>query len=321
MTFTIMLEGRIARQGVDLSLTETLAILDGIAEDAALKGAARRARLSYRAIWGKIARIEALAGQPVARRVKGHGTRLTPAGEALRGALAAALARLEPTLASEAAALATALPEPPAGQGGPPLVLAASHDPLLAEAVRGMPGIRLDIMGSAEAIAALKAGRAQFAGCHFGTVGDDPPPPLAADLRAAGFAWRVLFRRAQGLMVAPGNPLGLAGLPDLVTRRARFVNRQRGSGTRLWFDRLLDRHAIRPADITGYADEEFTHHAVAAVIAAGRADAGMGAEAAAARFGLDFLRLGEESYFGVFANAASASPRIVGVLTKLNSCP
>ena len=78
---------------------------------------------------------------------------------------------------------------------------------------------------------------------------------------------------------------------------ARFINRQRGSGTRALVDQLLRRGGLAPEALKGYADEEFTHLAVAATIAAGRADAGVGVRAAAARFGLAFVPLGRERYW------------------------
>jgi molybdate-binding protein len=113
----------------------------------------------------------------------------------------------------------------------------------------------------------------------------------------SAFEVHPLFEREQGLMLAPGNPLGLSGLSDLATKRVRFVNRQKGSGTRSWFDRLLAQAGLKPAAIRGYEIEEFTHQAVAAVVASGAADAGMGVRVAAARFGLAFLPVGRETYY------------------------
>jgi putative molybdopterin biosynthesis protein len=98
-------------------------------------------------------------------------------------------------------------------------------------------------------------------------------------------------------MVAPGNPRGIHSLADVAERGARFINRQRGSGTRALVDRLLRRAGLAPEEVKGYGDEEFTHLAVAATIAAGRADAGVGVRAAAARFGLAFVPLGRERYW------------------------
>jgi molybdate transport repressor ModE-like protein len=319
MRWNVAFESRIRHDGVQIPVAETLAILDGIAESAALAGAARLSGLSYRAIWGKLAALEALVGRQLAQRTKGHGTRLTEAGQALRAALAASQRRLEPALAAEAEALSSALAAAFATAPPPPLVLAASHDPILTRAARGVPGLRVDIAGSDEALELLRAGRADIAGCHFGTDAEDPPPAVADRLRAEGRCWTVLFRRAQGLMLAPGNPLDIAGIPDLARRQARFVNRQRGSGTRAWFDRLLARHAIPPDAIRGYTDEEFTHHAVAAVIATGRADAGMGVQAAATEFGLDFRRLGEETYFLVFGEVLNAFAEIAKLRESINA--
>ena len=315
MQANVTFGGRIVLQGTEMPIDETLAILDGLAGTATLAGAVTRAGLSYRAIWGKLARIEAALGCPVAIRTKGHGTRLTETGERLRAALAESCGRLAPLLEAERRVLETAIGELATAAAPHALVLAASHDPLLVQAVQGIAGLRLDIVGSSEAVAALRAGRADLAGCHFGSMDEAPPARLAETLRAEGFTWTLLFRRAQGLMVAPGNPLGLRAIPDLATRRARFVNRQKGSGTRQWFDRLLARHAIRPETIIGYHDEEFTHHAVAAVIASGRADTGLGAQSAATKFGLDFVPLGDESYFVIFKR----SPRCENLMGALGN--
>jgi putative molybdopterin biosynthesis protein len=103
--------------------------------------------------------------------------------------------------------------------------------------------------------------------------------------------------REQGLMVPKGNPRRVRGLEDLGAKHLSFVNRQRGSGTRMLFDELLAQRGLRSADIRGYNTEEFTHLAVAATVAAGRADAGFGVKAAATRFGLDFLPLRRERYW------------------------
>jgi putative molybdopterin biosynthesis protein len=314
MPWKVTLEGRIDRDGTSLPLSETLAILEGIAETAALKGAMHRTGLSYRAVWDKLARVEAVLGRAAAHRVKGHGTRLTPAGEELRVALEASRRRLEPLLDQETAELAAVLA--PLGPDAVPqrLILAASHDPLLSATARSFDWLRLDIQGSGDAIAALQAGRADLAGCHFGEDAPAPPAETRAALAAAGFGWRRIFGRAQGLMVASGNPLGLHGIADAARKTVRFVNRQRGSGTRQLFDRLLARAGIASAAIRGYAEEEFTHQAVAAVIAAGRADAGLGVHAAAARFGLDFIPLAQESYFLIIPPQLRDDPRIEALL-------
>lgn len=100
--------------------------------------------------------------------------------------------------------------------------------------------------------------------------------------------------RIQGIMVAPGNPLGIKSVEDLV--RARYVNRQRGAGTRVLFDYKLKQAGISPEEIDGYDAEAATHMAVAAQIAGGEADCGMGVYSAAHAMGLDFIPVGEEEY-------------------------
>jgi putative molybdopterin biosynthesis protein len=102
--------------------------------------------------------------------------------------------------------------------------------------------------------------------------------------------------RDQGLIVAPGNPLGLTGIDDLSRPGLRYVNRQRGAGTRALLDYELNGRDINPPTISGYTREEHTHLAVAAAVAAGRADAGMGILAAARAFGLDFVPVAQEPY-------------------------
>ena len=93
--------------------------------------------------------------------------------------------------------------------------------------------------------------------------------------------------REQGLMLPAGNPLGIAAIADL--RGARYINRQRGAGTRVLFDYLLAQNEIAPAEIAGYDHEAYTHLAVAAAVADGIGDCGMGLRGAAEAMGLDFI--------------------------------
>ena len=100
--------------------------------------------------------------------------------------------------------------------------------------------------------------------------------------------------RVQGIMVAKGNPLGICGIEDL--KRVRYVNRQRGAGTRVLFDYKLKQAGVSPDEIDGYDAEAATHMAVAAQVAGGEADCGMGVYSAAHAMGLDFIPVGDEEY-------------------------
>jgi len=111
-------------------------------------------------------------------------------------------------------------------------------------------------------------------------------------------AWRLvhLAMREQGLMVMPGNPKRIKGLSDLVRPDVEYVNRQRGAGTRMLLDYQLKKMNLESCKIAGYEKEVGTHMAVAATIAGGIADTGMGIRAAATALGLDFIPVAQERY-------------------------
>jgi putative molybdopterin biosynthesis protein len=113
-------------------------------------------------------------------------------------------------------------------------------------------------------------------------------------------------------MVAPGNPFGLRTLQDLASRPVRFVNRQAGSATRLLTDHLLLQSGVPPSAIATYFEpSEDSHLAVAAAIASGEGDAGMGIEAAAQAFGLAFVPIVAEDYFLVCLKDALEHPAVL----------
>jgi putative molybdopterin biosynthesis protein len=120
-------------------------------------------------------------------------------------------------------------------------------------------------------------------------------------------------------MLAAGNPLRLASMGDVVRRRARFVHRARGSGTRLLCEELLAREQLAPSDLPGFAREEASHAAVAQAIASGSADAGLGIEAAARARGLDFAPLLREHYYLVCLKEALDEPPIAALRGLLRS--
>lgn len=102
--------------------------------------------------------------------------------------------------------------------------------------------------------------------------------------------------RIQGIMVKKGNPLGIKGIEDLTKNGIRYVNRQRGAGTRVLLDHLLKEKGISTEDINGYEREMTTHMAVAAAVASESADAGMGVLSAANAMDLDFIEVAYEEY-------------------------
>jgi putative molybdopterin biosynthesis protein len=183
-------------------------------------------------------------------------------------------------------------------------VVVGSHD-LVLEIIANLiqerhPGRRLisSHVGSMAGLTALLRGEAHLAGIHLldENSGVYNLPAVRHILGNRAMILVNLSYRTQGLLIPGGNRLGIKGLPDLARPGVRFINRQRGSGTRLLFDYLLRREQITPAQISGYDREEYTHLAVAVAIASGNADAGLGIQAAAASLGLDFIPVGDERY-------------------------
>jgi putative molybdopterin biosynthesis protein len=174
------------------------------------------------------------------------------------------------------------------------------------------PGFRLQVRfaGSLGGLIALAQGDADLAGCHLWDeqTGAYNEPFVRRVLPARKIALILLAERRVGLIVPPGNPLGVRGLKDLSRSGLRFVNRQVGSGTRVWLDSQLRRLGLAESAIAGYDRAEATHFAVARAIAEGQADVGLGLQAAAQAFGLDCLPLVTEPYQLVAPAAAVEKP-------------
>src|SRR4051812_12691629 len=190
------------------------------------------------------------------------------------------------------------------------IVATGSHDLVLdlaASALRERdPGVTLasSNVGSLGGLTALRDGLCHLAGSHLldPARGEYTLPYLERLLPGRDVAVVRLVHRDQGLIVADGNPTGTTGIEDVASRGLRYVNRQRGAGTRMLLDHELARHGLEPEAIEGYRREEHTHLAVAAAVAAGRADCGLGVLAAARAFGLDFVPVAREPYDLVLLN-------------------
>jgi putative molybdopterin biosynthesis protein len=207
------------------------------------------------------------------------------------------------------------------------IVAIGSHDLVLdlaASALRAedpLVTLASSNVGSLGGLVALRDGLCHLAGSHLldPATGEYTLPYVDRLLGEAEVAVVRLAHRDQGLMVAAGNPLGLGGIEDLTRAGVRYVNRQRGAGTRVLLDYELDRYGISPDAIDGYAREEPTHLAVAAAVAAGRGDAGLGIMAAARAFGLDFVPVTREPYDLVVAASAMDSPLLAPLWALLRS--
>lgn len=183
------------------------------------------------------------------------------------------------------------------------LFLAGSHDPLLDVLGnllgRAYPGRGLAVapLGSLGGLLALARHEAHLAGSHLldEATGKYNLPFLAQYVPEPVAAVNLVYRQ-QGFLVPPGNPKGIRDWADLARPDVSFLNRQRGSGTRLLVDLELKRRGIDPAHVRGYDREEYTHTGLAAAVKAGTADVGVGLYSAAKALGLDFLPVTEERY-------------------------
>jgi molybdate transport repressor ModE-like protein len=280
-----------------------LPLLEAIAATSSLAAAVPTIGISYRAAWGLLRDYQRRLGVPLAMLERGRGATLTAAGERLVAAHATAtrrLARMLPVLATDL--------DPPRREARDgtmrPLRIAASHDlalAALADSLADDPALRLELsfMGSVHALKEYAEGRADVAGFHspLADLADADHSPLLALLDPRRDRLVRFVEREQGLILPPGNPARVKRFADIARQRLRFINRQRGSGTRLLIDRMLADERVDPQGIEGYGREEFTHPAVAATVASGGADAGFGLRAAAAQYHLGFVPLARERYF------------------------
>jgi putative molybdopterin biosynthesis protein len=153
-------------------------------------------------------------------------------------------------------------------------------------------------VGSQGGLIAIERGEAHIAGTHLldPVTGEYNLSYIKSYIKSVPVRLMTWVEREQGLIVKRGNPLEIRTLSDLVKKKVRFVNRQHGAGTRVLLDFHLQKLGIKPVEINGYENEEFTHLAVAASIASGRSDCGLGIPAAANALDLSFIPLFHERY-------------------------
>jgi molybdate-binding protein/DNA-binding transcriptional regulator YhcF (GntR family) len=179
-----------------------------------------------------------------------------------------------------------------------------SHDPavtlIAAHAHEIRPGmvISLSFTGSLGGLIALAEKEADIAGCHLWDQESSTYniPFVRRLFPGQKIALLTLSLRRVGLLIPRGNPHGIAGLEDLARPGVRMINRQPGSGTRVWLDAQLKQMGIDTRGIAGYQDERKTHSEVASAIAKGQGNTGLGVQTAALAYGLDFIMFTTERY-------------------------
>lgn len=207
------------------------------------------------------------------------------------------------------------------------LLFIGSHDPLVDEISKILVQrnsryiLSSAHVGSMGGIQAIRRGEAHLAGIHLLNEKDGSynqsfvtkyfPNGEASLIECVG--------RTQGIMVAQKNPKNITNIFSLCNPDIRYVNRQKGSGTRILFDYLCKKEGIATDSINGYPHEEFTHNDVAKLIAKGEADAGMGVHAAAKLYDLDFIPIYNEQYDLLIPDTMKNHPGILEIIDILKS--
>ena len=207
------------------------------------------------------------------------------------------------------------------------LVAIGSHDPLLDEVADLLhladPSMFMSSthVGSMGGIMAVKRGETHIAGTHLldEATGRYNTAFINRYFPDGGVRLVECVGRTQGLMIQKCNPKGITGIADLTKDGIRYVNRQKGSGTRVLMDYLCKRDGIDTDAIYGYDREEFTHMSVAVQIASDTADAGMGIWSAAKTYDLDFLPVCMEQYDLLISDEAWETPVVRTLIEVLKS--
>ena len=277
-----------------LDLTHIGNLLKSVEQGKTLAAAAKDLNVSYRTVWNELKETEQELGCKFLDRIKGHGSRITPAGRLL----ISSLERLDLQLAGETQRLADDIGMKLANhikKKFDQFIFCSSNDPLIELISPKFDEIEFETMGSGHALDRLLEEKASIAGFHV----SDPQEikGIQDHLQRRNLTVVPLMQRVQGLILAKRNPLKIKSVRDLARPEVRFINRQKGAGTRLLLDRLLEREGLKTKQIKGYAHEEFTHNAIATSILAGQADAGMGLQYIAKEYGLHFIPIETETFY------------------------
>jgi molybdate transport repressor ModE-like protein len=301
-----------------------LELLEAISDEGNLNRACAKLNISYRHAWGMVREGAELVGEPLVSARRGQPAQLTALGDRLVWANKRIAERLAPVLDNSASELQTGLKS--AGSSpAPALRIFASY----AFAVAALPRLLqqqhlnhdMRYVNSSDALSALARGACDVAGFHvpLGQFEGEMLKIYAKWLDPRRHALIHMVVRHQGLLVARGNPLGIASLQDLLKPGVRFVNRQPGSGTRLLLNLLLKAARVDPNRIQGFDNIEHTHGAIGAYIASGMADAGPGLETPARQFELGFVPLANERYFLVCAKQILETQPLRTLLATIRS--
>ena len=313
---TLVFGSKNAKDPAVVDLVWLTALLKDIDHGKTLMSACKKMGLSYRNVWQKLNDVEQALGFKLMDRVRGHGSQLSEYAHYLMQFTddfdqktlrlgQTSLSHLEEGFAQFRV------------KAKKQWRLASSSDPVIQKAVIVIGGFELIIAGSGEALERLLNYEVDIAGFHV----SDPKSSqiIAKRLQKEGMQVFPVMKRVQGLMVAKGNPHNINGPKDLLRPKIRFINRQKGSGTRLLLDTILANEGLDSKGIRGYENEEFTHSAIAMSILAKKADVGMGVKSVAMENGLDFIQLKDEIFFLAMGEELSVNKDLAKLIRKIRS--
>ena len=287
--------------GAQDAIDRPLRLLLEVEKHGNLRAACTVLGVSYRSGWDMIAVLEKRLGTPVLEMTRGRGSVVTELGARLLWAVKLVHARFDPLLDSMAAEI-DAQVQSALTRGRAYLKIFASHGyavaTLNAYLQQSGAAVEVSYRGSIESLHALYRKSCDVAGFPV-PLGELQAPVLEQIRPLLKDSYRIVqvTTRRLGLMVGKGNPRQVWTIADLARPDVRFVNRQHGSGTRMLLDLLLTRAGLVAGQVNGFETVELTHAAIAAYVALGKADCGIGVETAAREFGLDFVPLLSERYF------------------------
>ena len=297
-------------------------LLNAVHQYGKLTVAATKLGMSYRHVWNVLKKWTDFFGSELVELKKGKGALLTPLGEKLLWAEQRAQARFEPQLISIASELNLEIQKHLMVKE-PLLKIAASYGYAVALLPNFTNKFKLDLQYKSyeESFDALSKGECNIAAFHLPT---DIVSQRLIDIYNKYFkanTYKVIrfVTRKQGLIIKKDNPKNITKISDLIQDGVKFINRQKHSGTRLLIDELLARSSVDSKKVIGFDKFEFTHSAIAAYVASGMADVGIGIETAARQFGLDFIPLTTEHYVLVCHHKTLKELSVQRLITEIKS--
>ncbi len=298
--------GEKEQQAIDEALFR---LLQAIRDKGSLKRGAEESRLSYRHAWGLLKKWENEFSSPLVtmQRGRNHGAKLTVLGEKLLQTRQTLSDKFLSEYQSIGEEISLSLLEEIKSNEQHKLKISASHGMAISylnELLQDSPSVKteLEVHGSLESLRLLNQSNYDVAGFHYplndsqNNFSNTLAPIYRQHLNPEKYEMMLVATREQGIITDAKNSAKIKTLSDLNKRSVRFINRQLDSGTRTILDQLLVSSNINSKEINGYGNEEFTHVAVAAMVASGAANAGFGIKAAASQFKLHFIPVIKEAY-------------------------